>query len=204
MAARVEGVGTVQIGKQAVESAGRVVVFVELVAGAHEDAACAVFEELQDIAVVRKHGQPPEIVLVGIEARPVDGGDPQPLFRIQHQILNLVVGQAQRIVRTEILLVFVRIVLVEPAERSEPDMPLGIFRDGFDLLVGDVVRDQRTLRSGAALGMLIGAPARHGHRDRQAEAKKGCELHGVPNGGFSEQKVTHNNPLIIRCDTLSW
>ena len=126
----------------------------------------SVLYELQDILVVRANRYATEIVAVGIYAQPVDRSHPQTPARVEHHILNLVVGQTERIVRTEILLVLVGVVLVQSAKRSDPDMPLRILGESLYLLVGDALGKERTLRLAALLVDAAGTPAR-GRRQSQ-------------------------------------
>ncbi len=179
----------VEAGKQRVEPPGPLVVLVERFAGYGEDTPRAVLEELQNIAVVRTERDAPEIVLVGVDAGTVDGGDPQPPVRIPHEVLNLVVAKAQRIVRAEILLVLVGVVLVEPAERTYPYMPLGILGDGFYLLVGNGARDQRTLYFAPAFVDRAGGAARGAQQGQRTEEKGSGELHRLRDSSFSKLKL---------------
>ena len=56
-------------------------------------------------------------------------------------VVDLVVGQAERVVGAEILMIFVDVVLVQAPEGGDPDVPVGVFGEGVYFLVGECVGD---------------------------------------------------------------
>ena len=88
-----------------------------------------------------------EIVLVGIHARAVYGGDPQASARIAHHIFNLVVRKTEGIVGAEILVIFVHVIFVQPAESTHPYMALCILDNRVYHFVGKVIGNDRTFHA---------------------------------------------------------
>ena len=72
---------------------------------------------------------------------PLRSRGPEDPGRTSENIVHLVVGEAERVVRAEILVVFVDAVPVEPAGSGDPDMPVGILGEGVHPLVGEAVGD---------------------------------------------------------------
>lgn len=160
MAPVVERALRIEIGDHAFEASGRRVVGVELDDRVEQDAPAAAFDELVAVLVMVVDGNAAEIVLLGILAYAVDGGDPQPVLRVAEEILDVVVGQSRIVVRAEILVEVLGVVLVQSAEGGDPDMSLRIFGEGVDRLIGDVAGYGRVLRFFLPLVRSDGRPAR--------------------------------------------
>ena len=92
-------------------------------------------------------------------------------------IVDLVVGQSERVVGAVILVVFVDVVFVEAASGRNPDMSVGVFGKGVDFLVGeDVGQYGATVMTDASSGfplVLAGVQA-------QKETEKGHKTFHMP------------------------
>ena len=71
-----------------------------------------VFEHLDTVLVGYVQWDAAEVVFVGVQTGTVHGDYPQPSFRVTEEVVDLVVRQVQRVVRTVILVIFVYIVFV--------------------------------------------------------------------------------------------
>ena len=110
-----------------------------------QDAPVARLQQLQAVSVGQVGGDVPEGVLVRVDGQAVDAGDPEPSARVAQQGPDLVVLRAQRVVRAVVLLEFVGVILVQPAEGAYPDVALRVFGEGVHLLVGNLVGQEGIL-----------------------------------------------------------
>ena len=82
-----------------------------------------------------------ELPVVRMEGDSVRGADPELAGSAAAQGGDVVVREAKRVVRAEILVVVLDGIFVEPAESADPDVSVGIFGEGLYPLVGYAVGD---------------------------------------------------------------
>ena len=139
-------------GKDAV---GRLVVAEELAGAVEEHAAVARLHDFGDVPGVAFHGDAPEAAFFRAQGDAVGRSDPELAGGVAVQGRHLVVWQAQRVVRAEILMILLDAVFIESAESADPDMAVGILREGVHPLVGKPVGDSHDLGAGnGVLGVL--------------------------------------------------
>ena len=106
---------------------------------AEKHVAPGCFHYPGNVAVVAQYLDPFERTCIRTVCQAVHRGDPQPSVTAFENRVDLIVGEAGRIVGTEILVELVYAVFVEAAEGCDPDMSVGIFSEGIDPLVGNAV-----------------------------------------------------------------
>jgi hypothetical protein len=131
----------VEIGDYHPERIVLFVIFAELPHHIQKYPALLVFEYLYCIPALRLNADTQKTILVGVQADAACSAKPQPVFRIPENLLYLTSADAQRIVAVEILVKFVRIILVCASRRTYPDMSQSVFGKRGNLPVGDVGRN---------------------------------------------------------------
>ena len=133
-----DGVGETegaQVADDGPEMSG--VAFIEVQGGgvAHEDPAIDGFPEPVDIPTVAQDVHPVEAAVFLPESDTVIRPGPECSLLVQEDGVHLVVGKAQRIVRSKVLVVFVDAELIESPAGRNPDMSVGVFGEGIHFLV---------------------------------------------------------------------
>ena len=144
-------------------------VITEKLAGAVEEhLAVACFYDFGDVLGVPVHGDALETAFVRAQGDAVGRADPKLAGCVTIQCGNLIVRQAERIVRAEILVIILNAVFIEPAEGPDPDMAVGVFRKSVYPLVGKPVCDDDVpgARMGSWSGMGPGAGQRQQGEDQ--------------------------------------
>ena len=118
-----------------------------------EHAPFRIHQQLTGVAVARLHRYTLKVVLLGISAYTVYSGHPEASLLVVEQSLHIVVGQSQRVLRTEILVILVSVVAVQSSERGNPKLPSGILFDGLHATVRQLLRHHQSV-----LLVLIFAP----------------------------------------------
>ena len=111
----------------------------------YKQASFAVHQQLAGIAVAGLHRDALKTVSFRVAAHTVHGGYPEAPLLVAQQRLHVVVGQAQRVVGTEILVVFITVVAVQSAESCYPQLPSGIFFDALHTTVRQFLRHDQAL-----------------------------------------------------------
>ena len=88
----------------------------------HEDASFRVHQQLTRIAVARLHRYTFKTVFAGVSTHTVHRGHPQSSVPVAEQTLHVVVRQTDGVLRTEILMVLMTVVAVQPSERGYPQL----------------------------------------------------------------------------------
>src|SRR3712207_9507200 len=84
---------------------------------------------------------------------------------------NLVVGQPHAVVITEVLLVLMAVKLVQTSKRSYPNVALAVLGKGVDVVVGDVVGDDRIAFLLFTIGRMMASAGR-----KKKEKAKCCQV----------------------------
>ena len=103
---------------------------------AEEHPAVRGFDDPAEIAVVSRNCDTLECACFRTESDSVHGSHPKPAVPGAINVVDLVVRQAEGVICTEVLVVFVDVVFVESAESTDPDMAVGVFGEGVHFLVG--------------------------------------------------------------------
>ena len=115
---------------------------------AHEEPSVGRLPEAVDAGTFAQGVHPVETAVPAPAGHTVIRPGPERSLLVQEDGVHLVVGKAQRIVRSKVLVVFVDAELVEPPARRNPDMPVGVFGEGVHFLVGQTVgNDGRPFRN---------------------------------------------------------
>ena len=131
------------------QDAAAVRIVAEDLGGAVEqDLSVAGLDDFVDVRAAPLDRDALESAIVGAQRDSVGRADPKPPVGAFPQGRDLVVRQAEGVVRAEILVIIVAGVFVEPAEGADPDVAVGVLREGVHLLVGDPVGDDDGLRVG--------------------------------------------------------
>ena len=124
------------------DDAAAVRVIAEQLGGAVEqEPPVAGLDNLVDVQSAAFDRDALEAALVGAQRDAVGRADPEPPVGTSVQGRDLVVRQAERVVRAEVLVVVVDGVFVEPAEGPDPDVAVGVLRESVHPLVGKPVGD---------------------------------------------------------------
>lgn len=110
-----------------------------------QQASFPAFEYLADVVIGVLNGIALEIAFVRVNADSVDRSHPKPSGGVAEEVVYLVVGQSQRIVRADVLMIIVDVEFVEPSKSAYSDMSQRILFESVDFLVGKFIRNDDIL-----------------------------------------------------------
>ena len=95
---------------------------------------------IEDYLILRCHTNTSKaIFLINIHAYTVYRSHPKPTARIAEDALDIIIGHAERVICTEILVVVLAIIAVEPTEGTYPNISSPVFRDARYTTIGHFV-----------------------------------------------------------------
>ena len=105
----------------------------------HKDATLAVLQQFLRVEVRGLTSDMVEPVHAVIATHAIHGSHPESAPLVAEYILDLIVGQSQRVVVAEILVVFVSVVSVQSAEGAYPQLSCGILADALHSAIRQLV-----------------------------------------------------------------
>ena len=88
----------------------------------YKDAPLRIHQQLAGVAVARLHRYALKTVLLRILTHTIHRSHPEAPFLIAKQTLHVVIGQSQRVVCTEILVILMSVIAVQTSERAKPHL----------------------------------------------------------------------------------